>query len=117
MQTIAYGLTTVEEQIEGETGCSGSHWRHLVKAAQCLEPDVLVHVIAAIQEQMTAVARNLIVSHSGNANRRAGLADGVFAEPEELVIGLLERIPVVKAEDDNGVTAILAVELVVARRL
>ena len=52
---IILNLPNFIQQIEGETGSSGPHRRHLVKAAQCLEPDVRVNVIAVVQEQMTAI--------------------------------------------------------------
>ena len=60
-------LSTFIQQVEGITCRRLPHGRHLVEAAQCLEPDGLVDVITAVGEQMAAVGyRELGMALEGN---------------------------------------------------
>ena len=45
------------------------------------------------------------------------LANGRLAEPVKLLLSLLQRIAMADGEDDNGISPILAIQLVGASRL
>ena len=54
--------------------------------------------------------------HRSNA-RTTRSADGVFAEPIEFFVSLLQIVSSIEAEDDDGIATVLAVQLVDTRGL
>ena len=49
--------------------------------------------------------------------RRQLLGDGVLMESVQLLIGGLQRFAMIDAEDDDGIAAVLTIQLVAAARL